>query len=49
VTAKPKPRVEVYEAVRPDGSRVRVVRDIDTGERTVEPVPEPAGAAGETG
>jgi hypothetical protein len=28
-------RTETYEATRPDGTRVRVQRDIDTGEQTV--------------
>ncbi|RSX52656.1 hypothetical protein [Bifidobacterium callimiconis] len=32
-------RVESFEATRPDGTRVRVVRDIDTGRQDVEELP----------
>ncbi|OXN01652.1 hypothetical protein [Bifidobacterium vansinderenii] len=32
-------RVESFETTRPDGTRVRVVRDIDTGRQTVEELP----------
>ncbi len=34
--AEGEPRTEVYEGERPDGTRVRVTRNIDTGETNVE-------------
>ncbi|MDR2381561.1 MAG: hypothetical protein LBE08_10405 [Bifidobacteriaceae bacterium] len=32
---KPQDRIEVYEALRPDGSAVRITRNIETGKREV--------------
>ena len=34
---KAAPRMEAWTATRPDGTRVNVVRNIDTGVQTVEP------------
>ena len=36
-----KARTEQFESVRPNGARVLVTRDLDTGEQTVEEI-EPA-------
>lgn len=38
-----KARTEQFESVRPDGAKVLVTRDLDTGEQTaeeIEPAPE---------
>lgn len=47
VTDEPTPvwlrgRTESFETSRPDGVAVRVTRSLDTGEQTVEPLPQEA-------